>query len=108
MDLIVLGALGSLLGCSWDILSALGHSWGVSLLGPSCSWAFLGRFASWVFLEHLRKAGERWRQLGQPGESFFINIGVIESWELGKAAESRGKLEKAGEGWGKLGKAYES
>ena len=38
----------------------------------------------------------------------FIDSGVVEGWELGKATESRGKLEKAGEGWGKLGKAYES
>ena len=29
----------------------------------------------------------------------FIDRGVVESWELGKATESRGKLEKAEEGW---------
>ena len=38
----------------------------------------------------------------------FIDIVVVESWELGKAIESRGKLEKAEERWGKPGKAYES
>ena len=89
------------------LLVALARSWGA--LGRS--WGDLGR--SWLVLGAiLGILGALWGcsggVLGVFWVVLFIDIGVVESWELGKATESRRKLKKAEGGWGKLGKAYES